>query len=46
MNGLYNLELITWQLELAGTDGLSIKQGAKNEVPSPTRELLGWVFIT
>lgn len=41
MNGLCNLELITWQLELAVTDGLFIKQGAENKVSSPTREFLG-----
>jgi len=41
MNGLHNSELITRQLELAVTDGLFIKRGAKNKVPSPTRQLLG-----
>lgn len=46
MSGLCNLELITWQLELAVTDGLSIKRDAENKVSSPTRELLGWVFST
>lgn len=29
---------------LAVTDGLSVNPGAKNKVPSPTRELLGWVL--